>query len=94
MDKQKLNHTCVICGKKYHSCDTCDKIKTYTPWRTVCDTQNHYLIYITLRSYQEGMISGENARAQLEHYGITSGEFGDYISPVAALMSEIFEERR
>lgn len=94
MSKQKLNHTCVICGAKYHSCDTCEEIKTYTPWRTICDTQNHYLMYVTIRSYQERIISKETAKAQLEQYGVKNGEFNEFIPAVAVLMDEIFSNNK
>ena len=48
---QELNATCDICGKKYHICSSCKEVKSFTPWRTVTDTMQHYLIFLALSEY-------------------------------------------
>ena len=48
---QELNATCDICGKKYHVCNSCKEVKSFTPWRTVTDTMQHYLIFLALSEY-------------------------------------------
>ena len=48
---QELNATCDICGKKYHICSSCKEVKSFTPWRTVTDTIQHYLIFLALSEY-------------------------------------------
>ena len=48
---QELNATCDICGKKYHICSSCKEVKSFTPWRTVTDTMQHYLIFFALSEY-------------------------------------------
>ena len=45
---QELNATCDICGKKYHVCNSCKEVKSFTPWRTVTDTMQHYIIFLAL----------------------------------------------
>lgn len=51
MEDSKLNATCSICGTKYHLCKSCQNIKSFQPWRTVCDTLPHYSIYLALAEY-------------------------------------------
>ena len=48
---QDLHATCDICGKKYHVCNSCKEVKSFTPWRTVTDTMQHYLIFLALSEY-------------------------------------------
>lgn len=48
---QELNATCDICGKRYHICNSCKEIKSFSPWRTVTDTYSHYLIFLALSEY-------------------------------------------
>jgi hypothetical protein len=90
MSNAQLNHECVLCGKKYHACDSCFQIKTYTPWRTVCDTFNHYLIWGAIRSYKTGILSKEQARDELVAQGVREGEFSDYLPTIAITLEEIF----
>lgn len=89
-NNRQPNHECVLCGKKYHACDSCFEIKTYTPWRTVCDTFNHYLIWGTIRSYKTGILSREQAHDELIGYGVKDGEFNDFRPAVAITLEEIF----
>ena len=61
----ELNHQCSICGKKYHFCIDCGNAKTFTPWRTIVDTIEHYKIYIVIRDYENKYIDISNAKEQL-----------------------------
>lgn len=69
---RRLDHKCLICGEMYESCDSCEKIKTYTPWRSLCDTFHCYSIYLAIRSYQENLTTKDEAQKELMNLGITS----------------------
>ena len=58
---QELNATCDICGKKYHVCNSCKEIKSFTPWRTVTDTLQHYAIFLALSQYTKTKYPFESA---------------------------------
>ena len=60
-----LNATCTICGKKYHLCRTCERIESFQPWRTVCDTLPHYAIYVALARYRKTNDKSEAREALL-----------------------------
>ena len=66
MSNKKINNYCIICGKGYHVCNSCAEEKQFTPWRTLTDTSDHFLIYTTLSQYNGGLITKEQARESLE----------------------------
>lgn len=68
---KQLNHTCIVCGKPYHSCDSCEKIKSYSPWRTITDTFDHYRIYVAIKSFDSGILSLEEVLQELDSLGVT-----------------------
>ncbi|MEY8365736.1 hypothetical protein AALA22_08850 [Anaerovoracaceae bacterium 41-7] len=85
------DHTCIICGKRYHSCDTCEKIKTYTPWRTICDEFHCYSIYLAIRSYQVGFTTKEEAREELDSLGVKShADYANWTAGTKKCLDEIF----
>lgn len=73
MSNEKHNATCSICGKKYTVCHSCLEQKTFTPWRVVTDTMEHYKIYCVIHAYT---ISGnkEQAKKDLERCDLTGLE--------------------
>ena len=48
---EKYNATCAICGQPYKICRTCQEIKSFTPWRTITDTLQHYTLFLVLSEY-------------------------------------------
>ena len=89
--KQKLDHKCIVCGTMYESCDNCKQIKSYTPWRSLCDSWDHYQIYLLIRTFQEGLDTKENLQAQLKKLGVTSGSYANWPEGTKKLLNQIFE---
>ena len=89
--KQKYTHKCIVCGLEYRSCDNCQRIKSYTPWRALCDSWDHYQIYLLIRTFQENLDSKENIQAQLEKLGVTPGSYSDWPEGTQRLLDEIFD---
>lgn len=90
MSKKNLNHKCIICGEEYHSCDTCERIKSFTPWRSICDTFNHYSIYLTIKSFEAGFITKDEAQDELKRLGVTRSSYGDWTNGAKIRLDEIF----
>lgn len=88
---QKLDHKCIVCGTMYHACDNCQQIKTYTPWRALCDSWEHYQIYLLIRTFQEGMDTKENLQAQLRKLGVERGSYTDWPEGTQKLLNQIFD---
>ena len=87
---QKLDHKCIVCGTMYHACDNCQQIKTYTPWRALCDSWDHYQIYLLIRTFQEGLDTKENLQAQLRKLGVERGSYADWPEGTQRLLNQIF----
>lgn len=64
-DNKKINHWCVVCGKGYHACDSCTNTKSFTPWRTLTDTIEHFKIFTILKDFNNGLITKEKAKELL-----------------------------
>lgn len=89
---QKLDHKCIVCGTMYHACDTCQKIKTFTPWRTLCDTQEHYQVLLAIRSYESGLFTREEAAADIMKRGVKKGDYENWPAGTKQKLDEILAE--
>lgn len=86
---EKLNHTCIICGTKYHACDTCATISRITPWKRIVDTPNHYKIYLILNDYNYGIIKKQEAKRQLAQCDLIN--YKTFNKDVVAVIDTILE---
>ena len=86
---EKFNATCAICGKPYKVCRSCQEIKSFTPWRTVTDTLQHYSIFLTLTEYAKTK-NKEVAREELSTCDLS--ELGAFKESVQNMIAEIMKE--
>ncbi len=86
----KINHWCIICGKGYHACDSCDSVKSFTPWRALADTADHYKIYLVIKQYNSKMITKNEAKTILENVDLTGMD--SFKDSVKDILNEIFKE--
>ena len=63
-------HNCIICDTEYLHCDSCADKNKLTPWRVVCDTPEHYQVYMVIRSLKSGVINEAEAKQQLSNIGV------------------------
>ena len=71
---KEINHWCVLCGTGYHACDSCNKEKTFTPWRTLTDTIEHYKIFTILKDYNNKLIDRDRAKELLSCLDLSEKE--------------------
>ena len=88
---QELNATCDICGKKYHVCNSCKEVKSFTPWRTVTDTMQHYLIFLALSEYTKTK-DKEKAKEELSKCDLS--ELDTFNENIKSAIKEIMTERK
>ena len=86
---EKFNATCAICGKPYKVCRSCQEIKSFTPWRTVTDTLQHYSIFLTLTEYAKTK-NKEVAREELSTCDLS--ELDIFKESVRNMIAEIMKE--
>jgi hypothetical protein len=90
--EKELNHECIICGVKYHHCDSCNQISTFTPWRVICDTAEHYQIYMVILDYQSNTITKEEAKEQLNTNGVTLNSIESFKDSTKGILKEILAD--
>ena len=88
---QELNATCDICGKKYHVCNSCKEVKSFTPWRTVTDTMQHYLIFLALSEYTKTK-DKEKAKEELSKCDLS--ELDTFNENIKTVIKEIMAEEK
>lgn len=87
-----LNHECAICGEKYHFCLDCGNAKSFTPWRTIVDTMEHYKIYMIVRDYVNKNIDKLEANKQLNQCDLIGLE--SFVLEVKLIITEILKEEK
>lgn len=88
---ENLNATCSICNKKYHVCRSCSDIQSFQPWRTVCDTLPHYMIYLALAEYTKTK-DKVSAKKELEKCDLS--ELNIFDEDVKKVIEEIMAENK
>ena len=68
---KEINHWCVVCGIGYHACDSCNEIKSFTPWRSLTDTIEHYKLFLILKDYNNKLIDKKEARRLLSNIDLS-----------------------
>ena len=86
---QELNATCDICGKPYRVCNSCKEVKSFTPWRTVTDTMQHYLIFLVLSEYTKTK-DKEKAKEELSKCDLS--ELDTFNENIKTVIKEIMAE--
>lgn len=86
---RKINHWCVLCGKGYHACDQCSKTTSFTPWRTLTDTLEHFRIFMVLKDYNNKIIDRENAKELLSALDLSGQE--TYRESARKLLADIYD---
>lgn len=86
----KINHWCVVCGKGYHACDSCNEVKTFTPWRSLTDTLEHYKLFMVLKDYNNKLISKAEAQMMLSSMNLSGKE--NFKEGAKKVLNEIFKE--
>lgn len=87
---KKINHWCIICGKGYHACDSCDEIQSFTPWRKLACNPEHYKLYILLKQYNANVITKEEAKSMLANIDLTGMK--DFKESTKKVLDEILKE--
>ena len=83
------NAVCAICGKPYRVCQSCQNIKSFTPWRTVTDILPHYVIYSILWDYTN---KKDKVKAKEELNKCDLSELETFDEDVKRVIKEIMSE--
>jgi hypothetical protein len=86
---KELNAVCAICGKKYHVCKSCQQMKSFTPWRSVVDTIEHYKIFLIISNYTNKRITKDEAKNELLNVDLTGYE--NFLIEIKNVIEEIMD---
>lgn len=84
-----INAFCRICGKSYHLCQSCRKQTAFQSWRTVCDTAEHYKIYLAIHTYT---VTRDKERAKQALSACDLSESETFSSEIQTVMKHILSE--
>lgn len=88
----ELNHECIVCGVKYHHCDSCANMRSFTPWRVICDTELHYQIYMVIIGYRDNLITKEKAKDELNNIDITINDISNFKDSIQVFLKDILSD--
>lgn len=63
---EKINAYCSICGKGYYQCLACKDMMSLSPWKKHTCSAEHYKIYQTLRGFNTGKYTKDEAKSKLQ----------------------------
>lgn len=84
---------CCVCGKEYEVCTSCQNIQNINPWRTICDTKEHYQVYVVVKDYNTKNITSAKAKEMLENINFDVNSISEYKANVQKSLKEIFHIR-
>ena len=87
-----LNHQCAICGEQYHFCIDCGNAKSFTPWRTIVDTMEHYKIYMIIHDFVNKNIDKIEAKKLLAQCDLF--ELEKFVPEIKAVIIEVLKEEK
>lgn len=87
---KEINHWCVVCGKGYHACDSCNETKSFTPWRTLTDSIEHFKIFTILKDYNNKIINKKEAKKMLSNIDLS--DKASFKESSRKLLDEILKE--
>lgn len=65
---------CAICGREYDVCLSCKDQNKIKPWRNISDSMNCYKVFLVLTQLNNGYISNEEAKSQLEQIAFNKSD--------------------
>lgn len=57
---ERKNKICPVCLTEYQVCNSCNRINSYTPWRSVTDTIDCFRIHIFITNLEHGVLGDYN----------------------------------
>jgi hypothetical protein len=87
---KEINHWCVVCGKGYHACDSCNETKSFTPWRTLTDSIEHFKIFTVLKDFNNKLISKKEARELLSNVDLSDKD--SFKDSAKSVLAEIYKD--
>ena len=84
-------NTCAICGRMYKRCRSCEENrKTWAAWKQFVDSREHFQIFVTLRSYNVGTSTKEEAAEALSKCDLSNMD--SFLPEIKEMIANIMAE--
>lgn len=92
MSNKQSNSVCAICGRPYYCCNDSLAAKSFTPWKKIVDSMEHYKIFMALMSYTNQSIDKKQAADELKSCDLSGIE--GFPENIRAAIDEILDAPR
>lgn len=89
---EKNNSICSICGKEYYACLSCRDSIQLAPWKTHCDTAEHYKVFQIIRGLSTNVYTKDEARAKLKNVNLEDVEL--FRPHIKKIIKDILKEEK
>lgn len=90
-----MKAVCAICGREYDVCLSCRDQNKIKPWRSITDTVVCYKVFLVLTQLNNGYISKEEAKSQLEQITFNKNDLREDVrNKVDEIMSSTTERTK
>ena len=80
---------CRVCGAEYDLCAFCPDTEKFTPWRRLCDTAEHYKLFVLISEYNGGVLTKEEAYERLQNIKFDDAERKTFSEAITKGLNEI-----
>jgi hypothetical protein len=84
---EKYNHKCAICGNENYFCADCNNAKTFTPWRTIVDSIEHYKIFLIINDLTNKHIDIDTAKKMLNERDLS--DLDNFVPEIKKVINDI-----
>ena len=84
---EKLNRTCIICGKRYSYCNNCQRDAGKPTWYFIFDGQNCHDMYEVCVAYRDNVITQKEAYEKMSV--LDTSKLKDFAEVTQAQIKEI-----
>ena len=87
---EKFNATCSICGRPYYKCISCKDAMALNPWKSFCDTAEHYKVHQIIRAFNGGVYTKDEARDKFKCVDIF--DINEFRPNIKQIVEDILKE--
>lgn len=93
MSKKNI-HTCILCGKEYKYCPSCDY--NLPAWKSIYDKEDCMTIFEVTRDYEHNLLTKEQAKEKIKDCDVSDKDnfFGNKKTLVEEILAEPVPEKQ
>lgn len=89
---EKFNATCSICGRPYYKCISCKDTMALNPWKSFCDTAEHYKVHQIISGFNSGVYTKDEAKTKLNNVDLH--DLNSFRTNIKKIVKDILKEEK